>query len=361
MGLAFRLYGCEVLFNRGICQLYLGKIDAGLTDLYHAQKSKMTEEHDIIDQAVRDRGRGYSVYSIPTGVLYRPPEARLQQMRGINMFAAIDKLHKLQQGGNNQKSGIKRNNSVLLPQPRARQPLPFQPQRSPTQQPIQTRQRQYSAERKRKDSNVEEWEGASQPSTSSTSSFGSRYTSRRVDSGFDEDRYSSSSASTYRSTPRSSSHTKHRVSPPPVPPIPRSDSATNFDQELDEVYGSLQNMSVERDRRCGRERLNSSSSTLALQPSTSTSSSLSSSPKIKCKVHYTDCRILLVPAHTTFDEFLNRIRTKLNAPDVRLQYKDEDDELVLMIDDDDLHMARQIARVRASPDGVERLEIWCVQ
>ncbi|OAD03212.1 hypothetical protein MUCCIDRAFT_123428, partial [Mucor lusitanicus CBS 277.49] len=78
LGLQFRLYSCEVLFNRGICQLYLGKIDSGLTDLYHAQKAKETEEHDIIDQAVRNRGKGYSVYSIPPGLLFRPSEVRLR-------------------------------------------------------------------------------------------------------------------------------------------------------------------------------------------------------------------------------------------------------------------------------------------
>ncbi|ORZ17651.1 hypothetical protein BCR42DRAFT_412238 [Absidia repens] len=128
LGLAFRLYSCEVLFNRGICRLYLGKIDAGLTDLYHAQKSKMTEEHDVIDQAVRDRGKGYSVFSIPVGVLYRPPESRLRQMHdNMDMFAAVDKLglSKLQKpimpgaaaaGAEaiNGGGSLGRNNSVLL-------------------------------------------------------------------------------------------------------------------------------------------------------------------------------------------------------------------------------------------------------
>lgn len=120
------MYACEVLFNRGICRLYLGKIDAGLTDLYHAQKSKMTEEHEVIDQAVRDRGKGYSVFSIPVGVLYRPPESRLRQMHGnVDMFAAVDKLglNKFQKpmmmaaaatAVATTGAGLGRNNSVLL-------------------------------------------------------------------------------------------------------------------------------------------------------------------------------------------------------------------------------------------------------
>ncbi|OZJ05836.1 hypothetical protein BZG36_00905 [Bifiguratus adelaidae] len=79
LGLSFRLYACEVLFNRGICKLFINKIDAGLTDLYLAQKEKCTEEHEVIDQAVKDRGKGYSVYSIPEGVLFRPPQNKLKQ------------------------------------------------------------------------------------------------------------------------------------------------------------------------------------------------------------------------------------------------------------------------------------------
>jgi hypothetical protein len=98
------------------------------------------------------------------------------------------------------------------------------------------------------------------------------------------------------------------------------------------------------------------------QPSTSTSSSTLGGGKIKIKVHYNDTRVILVPSTTTFDELIHRVRDKLHAPPhTRLQYKDEDNEMVLMIDDDDLQMARQIHRVRHTQDlGVEKMEIWCI-
>ncbi|KAI8137150.1 hypothetical protein BJV82DRAFT_547468 [Fennellomyces sp. T-0311] len=391
LGLAFRLYSCEVLFNRGICQLYLGKIDAGLTDLYHAQKSKMTEEHEVIDQAVRDRGKGYSVYSIPPGVLYRPPENRLRQLRGVDMFAAADKLQRLQQQQQHLKApmagGIGRNNSVLLRrQPQQQQPPP--PPRSipsplpssststtssslysrrPTNPSVpiipsqQQQQQQQRDPRRRKDSNVTDDWGDSQ---SSISSYSSRYRSdgRRIDSGFEstheQDRYSSSS-STGRNSTRS--HKTSRYSPPPVPPIPRSQSnydeyenngQTQFDLELDEVYGSLHNLSMQAGG-------SNASLDRPFTPQPSTSSSSSKDPnKIKIKVHYSDTRILLMSTTVTFDELLHKVRHKFNAPPtLRLQYKDEDDEMVIMIDDDDLSMARQICRMRnGSP---ERMEIWC--
>ncbi|KAI9251506.1 hypothetical protein BDA99DRAFT_563770 [Phascolomyces articulosus] len=443
LGLAFRLYSCEVLFNRGICNLYLGKIDAGLTDLYHAQKAKMTEEHEVIDQAVRDRGKGYSVYSIPPGVLYRPPENRLRQLRGVDMFAAADKLQRLQQQqqqkpfgnggmggfGNNNNShlgvgmvgggGLGRNNSVLLrrqPQqqlpphmapmppiqqrsipsplpsnststsssPYSRRPtnpsvptlIPSQQQQPPQQPPQQPQPQPIQSQhpRRRKDSNVTDDWGDSQ---SSLSSFSSRYRSdgRRIDSGFEstheQDRYSSSS-STGRNSTRS--HKTGRYSPPPVPPIPRSQSSNNyddfdsssptgttttsqFDLELDEVYGSLHNLSIHASSGASNASLDRP---FTPQPSTSSSStSKDTTNKIKIKVHFSDTRILLMSTHVTFDELLQKVKSKFNAPpSLRLQYKDEDDEMVIMIDDDDLNMARQICRMRTN-GHLERMEIWC--
>jgi tetratricopeptide (TPR) repeat protein len=61
LGLHFTLYSCQGLFNRGICQLYLGNSDLGLEDLHHAQTCTQIKQHGTIDQAVGARGKGYSV------------------------------------------------------------------------------------------------------------------------------------------------------------------------------------------------------------------------------------------------------------------------------------------------------------
>ncbi|KAI8885733.1 hypothetical protein K501DRAFT_331750 [Backusella circina FSU 941] len=84
LGLHFKLYSCEVLFNRGISRLYLGEMDIGLRDLHHAQqqcKQQTNEQYTTIDEAVEARGVGFSVYSIPPGLLFRPSEFRLQQIK----------------------------------------------------------------------------------------------------------------------------------------------------------------------------------------------------------------------------------------------------------------------------------------
>ncbi|KAK7045663.1 hypothetical protein VNI00_007496 [Paramarasmius palmivorus] len=78
LGLKFRLFSAEVLFNKGLSQIYLGRMEEGLADMQEAKKEKATDEHNVIDDAIADRGEGYTVFSIPVGVLYRPPEKKLK-------------------------------------------------------------------------------------------------------------------------------------------------------------------------------------------------------------------------------------------------------------------------------------------
>ncbi|KAL0581900.1 hypothetical protein V5O48_000129 [Marasmius crinis-equi] len=78
LGLKFRLFSAEVLFNKGLAQIYMGRTEEGLADMQEAKKEKATDEHNVIDDAIADRGEGYTVFSIPVGVLYRPPEKKLK-------------------------------------------------------------------------------------------------------------------------------------------------------------------------------------------------------------------------------------------------------------------------------------------
>ncbi|KAF9886697.1 hypothetical protein FE257_011211 [Aspergillus nanangensis] len=55
LGLKFRLYSCEVLFNRGLCYIYLRQMGPGIKDLEYAAKEKVTTDHDVIDDAIRER------------------------------------------------------------------------------------------------------------------------------------------------------------------------------------------------------------------------------------------------------------------------------------------------------------------
>lgn len=54
LGLKFKLYSCEVMFNRGLCYIYMSQIATGLADLTHAAMEKVTPDHDVIDEAIRE-------------------------------------------------------------------------------------------------------------------------------------------------------------------------------------------------------------------------------------------------------------------------------------------------------------------
>lgn len=55
LGLKFKLHSCEVLFNRGLCYIYLQQKDAGMQDLIYAAKEKAVLDHDVIDEAIREQ------------------------------------------------------------------------------------------------------------------------------------------------------------------------------------------------------------------------------------------------------------------------------------------------------------------
>ncbi|KAK5128219.1 hypothetical protein LTR85_002886 [Meristemomyces frigidus] len=81
LGLKFKLYSCEVLFNRGLCYIYLQQKDAGMQDLIFAAREKAVPDHDVIEEAIREQAEGYTVFSIPVGVVYRPNEAKVKNLK----------------------------------------------------------------------------------------------------------------------------------------------------------------------------------------------------------------------------------------------------------------------------------------
>ena len=60
LGLMFKLYSCEVLFNRGLCYIYLQQKDAGMQDFSFAVKEKVVEDHNVIDEAIREEAEACS-------------------------------------------------------------------------------------------------------------------------------------------------------------------------------------------------------------------------------------------------------------------------------------------------------------
>lgn len=94
LGLKFNLYLAEVLFNRGLCLIYMGRVDEGLAEMAEARKAKVTEEHSVIDEAIQDKGQGYTVFSIVCHSLSPPGSSadRLVACRcALSSFGKQDK------------------------------------------------------------------------------------------------------------------------------------------------------------------------------------------------------------------------------------------------------------------------------
>ncbi|KAI9833661.1 MAG: hypothetical protein M1826_006752 [Phylliscum demangeonii] len=81
LGLKFKLYSCEVLFNRGLCYIYLQQKEDGLQDLTFAAQEKFVDDHNVIDEAILEEAEGYTVFSIPVGVVYRPNSAKVKNLK----------------------------------------------------------------------------------------------------------------------------------------------------------------------------------------------------------------------------------------------------------------------------------------
>jgi len=61
LGLKFKLHSCEVLFNRGLCYIYLQQKKAGMDDLQFAAKEKTVPDHSVIDEAIREQAEASPV------------------------------------------------------------------------------------------------------------------------------------------------------------------------------------------------------------------------------------------------------------------------------------------------------------
>lgn len=64
LGLKFKLFSAEVLFNKGLSLIYMGRMEEGLASMQDAQREKQTDDHSVIDDAIADKGDGYTVFSI---------------------------------------------------------------------------------------------------------------------------------------------------------------------------------------------------------------------------------------------------------------------------------------------------------
>lgn len=84
LGLKFKLWSAEVLYNRGLCMIYMNQLDNGMRDLQAAKREKQVPDHDVIDDAIAAQGRQFTVFSLQEGVLFRPSADKVKNLKTKN-------------------------------------------------------------------------------------------------------------------------------------------------------------------------------------------------------------------------------------------------------------------------------------
>ncbi|GME65500.1 Phox/Bem1p [Neofusicoccum parvum] len=405
LGLKFKLYSCEVLFNRGLCYIYLQQKDAGMQDLSFAAKEKVVPDHD-----------GYTVFSIPVGIVYRPNEAKVKNLKAkdylgkarlvaasdrANAFtgfagAEIKRMNQESASGGSAKDDrpdekisfaatnlvkpgltsrsrqqseppINRNMFPPTPPPEetraspngmtsrsqsvrgdGRKPAPLELGRaafdqSPKSQQPRMPQRSMS-ERPRPTRELS-------TSSRSTRNNESSRLRPRINSDEDEGAYPDDVYDMYgRSSGDRPSYGRSRSRPQQKPMYIEEEEEDSFDQsDIDSGEFEMVPTRARSTRRPSNNRPRGQSQRRSMGLRT-----------IRVKVHADDVRYVFLDPNARFDTFVGQIRDKFALrQSFKIKIKDEQD-MITMSDQDDLDMAIMTCKQEAKREKAEmgKMEIW---
>ncbi|KAF2281501.1 uncharacterized protein EI97DRAFT_31220 [Westerdykella ornata] len=410
LGLKFKLYSCEVLFNRGLCYIYLQQKEAGMQDLNFAAKEKVVPDHDVIDEAIREEAQDYTVFSIPIGIVYRPNEAKVKNLKTkdylgkARLVAASDRANaftgfagaealKISSSSKDDRPEEKTSyaaTNLVKPnlQSRSRQQSepPMNRNMFPPTPPPETDKRNSGGQRGQEGGQMTraqsvrgggpkprpldlgraafDQSGADVPRRIGTQRSASerpppsrqesmrtreRERPRRRGSDDDLEDYADEVYDMYQ--PRSSrpSYTRSRQGKSSRPMyIDEEDEDDYDDSGLDDADFEMVSRSKSRRRSPVR------SNTARRAPERDLGS------KIRVKVHASDTRYVFIDQNKTIREFVQQIRDKFG---IRSTFKIEirdDGDMITMADQDDLDMAIQTAKSMARKENAEmaKMEVW---
>ncbi|KAJ2708024.1 hypothetical protein H4R19_004846 [Coemansia spiralis] len=88
IGLNYKVYTCEVMYNRALCFFCLGQEDDAQADLADASRHVAEERHLLIKRAIKSNGMDCPLYCIPKGIIYRPSANKLQSTKKIDFLGS---------------------------------------------------------------------------------------------------------------------------------------------------------------------------------------------------------------------------------------------------------------------------------
>lgn len=395
LGLLFKLYSCEVLFNRGLCYIYLQQKEAGMQDLAYAVKEKVVEDHNVIDEAIREEAEGYTVFSIPVGVVYRPNEAKVRNLKtkdylgkarlvaasdrsnaftgfaGSEMknskaeakddrpsenlsFAATNLVKPGLQSRRQQSEPPNNRNNAFPPTPPPENDRPSRgasvrsagPRPNVGKLSIQTQEnsRRYEKAMSPQDRSKHSRSASANPSRG----FSTREPPRRQRAIEEESPYGDEVYDMYGDGGRGSKQSRSRQQR-----YDDDDDGSDYD------YGSFDEGEFEMvsSVRRGPGSVSRPPRAASRRPDIR---------KIRVKVHSDDVRYIMIGTSIEFSDFVDRIRDKFGLRRrFKIKMKDEDvpDDMITMGDQDDLDVAIQSAKSQAKRQRLDvgKMEIWVIE
>ncbi|KAJ7263915.1 NADPH oxidase regulator NoxR [Mycena rebaudengoi] len=417
LGLKFRLFSAEVLFNRGLAHIYLGRMDEGLADMREAKAVAVTPDHGVIADAISDRGEGYTVFSIPVGVLYRPAEKKLANTKTKD-FIGKAKLIATSDARDTTTgfSGIDRKNQGLRPSgvyidsvtspglasnpaSTASESAPPDPppkiEDSSTRpggdggpppirvntalSPISTRPPPFSARHSPGSATLQVLKARSPQRPPQTAQYSDPARLTEIYDDYIEDpapvvsprdRVGAWARTNAAAPPPPAARTPPHVRTPPPSSFPSSFSPSLARQPSGGFSLSRQPSSASSSpysSTSGRRRLVRRNTARRMQEEEEEGYASGEDydfelVKIRVKLHYAgDTRGMALVPEMPFDEFMDRVTMKFNVDidGLALKFKDEDGVHVSLRDAGDYELAIETARESAKgmPEG--KLEIWC--
>ncbi|KAJ1723530.1 hypothetical protein LPJ53_002142 [Coemansia erecta] len=88
LGLEYKVYTCETLYNRALCYFCLGQEESARADLKTASTLVAEERHSWIKKAMDSNGMDCPLYCVPKGVIYRPSASKIQSSKKIDFLGS---------------------------------------------------------------------------------------------------------------------------------------------------------------------------------------------------------------------------------------------------------------------------------
>ncbi|ORX54606.1 hypothetical protein DM01DRAFT_1305276 [Hesseltinella vesiculosa] len=381
LGLQFVLYACEILYNRGVCLLYMDNEMEGVIDFFEAQRLKVHRQHITIDLAVQTRSQKLGIYSVPPAVVFRLTDTQRQLLEDTDLTTTFYKMYDkfmLASAGTAKNPAIPEGCSAYVALPTDNN-ASSAPRRQPANRPHHSQPSPISKKRR----------------TSKTYLRSSSCVAADI---LPKPSFSSSSSSSISPTRNTSLKPAH--TPLIQRPLPRTRSLPSLQkQPLPPAIqvGPFPSSSE-------KHELSSSASpnTPALIHSASSTSTLGSplalalapdphptatyhladvpaaadhklqapdpaalsSSKVKVKLHHQDSRVLMLPANLSFCALLDKIYEKLDVPasaTLALKYRNKEGAIVPLDPPTQTWCLARLLEdtIQRSNSPLGKVELWC--